>query len=717
MSGGQLCNSLIKWLETFPDRSGVTASQLSDGVVMAQVLHQIAPEFFDGRWLVKIKPDTGENWRLKVSNLRKLQQGIIDYYQEQLGQNIRHFPVPDLNQIAEHNEPENLGRLLQLILGCAVNCERKQHHIEAIMSMEESVQAVIMGAIQELMTRDRESSPGVDLSPTDPLSLHGLGFDPASFHPHLKTVMEQLETTTLDRDETVKRCHALEQQLSMLNEEKAALYDEKERMMSRLEDLEGTGGEGGASTLRYKDLKKQIDTLQDDLYKIETSRDEYRVRVEQLERENQEVQARNDELHRLAEEARSLKDEVDALTEMREKVSVYEGNMEAYKKKLEELSDLKRQVKILEDKNADYVQHNMELEEEVKKSGTWRPQLDLYKKQVADMHQKLSEEAKKTDRQVFENKKLVEKMEAGSQERERLSAERDAMRETIEEMKCQISTLTSPDNSSRLPSDLSDADMLEAIPHEIREKLMRLQHENKMLKKRSEASEDGNRPVLQAMLSDLQDRHTQATQENRGLNQRIMELESEVEDIRETAAIAGSHSTGSPGKSSATEARKIVDLERKLMEQMGNVTSLEECLSKKESEMARMEERYKKYLGKAKGVIKALEPKHNPNLVPDVSTLRATIHEKEQLIENMARETEKAKMVRDMEEKLMTTAFYNFGMQMHRNTISQRLSAMDQGQSFLSRQRQTSTRRVPMNNPMGNSEFYDYYQLDVLRIS
>ncbi|CAL4139175.1 unnamed protein product, partial [Meganyctiphanes norvegica] len=157
--------------------------------------------------------------------------------------------------------------------------------------------------------------------------------------------------------------------------------------------------------------------------------------------------------------------------------------MEAYKKKLEELSDLKRQVKILEDKNADYMQHNMELEEEVKKSGTWRPQLDLYKKQVADMHQKLSEEAKKIDRQVFENKKLVEKMESATQEKERLSAERDALRETIEEMKCQMSTLTSPDNSSQPPSDLSDTDLLEAIPHEIRKSYLRILNKNWGLKK------------------------------------------------------------------------------------------------------------------------------------------------------------------------------------------------------------------------------------------
>ena len=43
-----------------------------------------------------------------------------------------------------------MGRLLQLILGCAVNCDDKQEYIQRIMSMEESVQHVVMNAIQEV---------------------------------------------------------------------------------------------------------------------------------------------------------------------------------------------------------------------------------------------------------------------------------------------------------------------------------------------------------------------------------------------------------------------------------------------------------------------------------------------------------------------------------------------------------------------------------------
>jgi hypothetical protein len=52
--------------------------------------------------------------------------------------------------VAESIDETELSRLLQLVLGCAVSCDRKQFYIEHIMSMEESVQHVLMNAIQEV---------------------------------------------------------------------------------------------------------------------------------------------------------------------------------------------------------------------------------------------------------------------------------------------------------------------------------------------------------------------------------------------------------------------------------------------------------------------------------------------------------------------------------------------------------------------------------------
>ena len=56
--------------------------------------------------------------------------------------------------------------------------------------------------------------------------------------------------------------------------------------------------------------------------------------------------------------------------------------------------------------------------QELKRSGSYRPQLDLYKKQVGELHEQLSEETKKRDKADFELRKLGERMTALQSEKE-----------------------------------------------------------------------------------------------------------------------------------------------------------------------------------------------------------------------------------------------------------------------------------------------------------
>lgn len=68
-------------------------------------------------------------------------------------------------------------------------------------------------------------------------------------------------------------------------------------------------------------------------------------------------------LQETAGEARLLKDELDILRDTADRVEKYESTIQSYKKKLEELGDLKRQLKIMETKNIGYIQQNLELEQ------------------------------------------------------------------------------------------------------------------------------------------------------------------------------------------------------------------------------------------------------------------------------------------------------------------------------------------------------------------
>merc|ERR1712241_1654983 len=106
---------------------------------------------------------------------------------------------------------------------------------------------------------------------------------------------------------------------------------------------------------------------------------------------------------------------------------------------------------------------------------------------------------------------------------------------------------------------------------------------------------------------------------------------------------------------------------------------------------------------------KTLDPKQNPNAAnPETMALRSQLSEKDRLLETLEQETEKARAVREMEERLISSAFYNLSMQMHRSTVEARLSnihstSSPHGQSFLARQRQVPNAQMGGTNPNANT--------------
>lgn len=70
------------------------------------------------------------------------------------------------------------------------------------------------------------------------------------------------------------------------------------------------------------------------------------------------------------------------LRESNDKLKECEIQLETYKKRLEEYNDLKKSIKILEERSADYVQQIMQFEEDAKKSATLKGQVELFKNKV-----------------------------------------------------------------------------------------------------------------------------------------------------------------------------------------------------------------------------------------------------------------------------------------------------------------------------------------------
>lgn len=112
-----MCNSLIKWLQTLDLRAPEEKFQdLSDAVIMAQALVQIAPDYFI-RLNTIINTDIGTNWRLKINNLKKVIKCLEEYYQDVLNLHLLDIAKPDLSKIGEFHDKIEIGKILRLILG------------------------------------------------------------------------------------------------------------------------------------------------------------------------------------------------------------------------------------------------------------------------------------------------------------------------------------------------------------------------------------------------------------------------------------------------------------------------------------------------------------------------------------------------------------------------------------------------------------------------
>jgi len=671
MDQEQLYQSLMKWLRTFPVQLKGTEENIAEGVSMAQVLNILASDYFDATWLSKVTP-VKDNKRLKVNNIRKVVGSTVDYLKDVTGMQLAEFPVPDVNKVVE-GDKGHVGRLLQLILGVAINCGKQTEHIQMIMEMEEEVQRVVMMAIQEL-----HGYPTHSIN-----SLHPIEDD-----TQVKKLLEDMEKTRDEKENLAQRCHELERMVNLLREEKSNLSAEFEHLQAQV----GSQGSGQPvdSGIRYIELKKENENLKQELESIEAIKYELQTKVDDLTGQLEENEEKHADLQKLADQSRTLKDEVDILRETSDKVTKYESIIETYKKKLEEMGDLKRQVKYLEEKNTEYMQNNLDLEEELGKVVVKKPQLEVYKKEIGELNAKLSGEHDRADKLSFENAKLLEKLETLSTERDRILAEKNALKEMNEELKLTAEAGQHSPEYSRDVGDDPDSAMLENIPASVKERLARLRRENKQLQRKVSTSQSGEGDaVLQTMIDDLKEREQEMTKKNRESNKRILELEARLEE-----------SSNPPPRIPGSRE----ELELKLAEANKKISLQNDNLHKKEMEMASMEERYKKYIEKAKSVIKTLDPKHNPNATPEINILRAQISEKDKVIDELERESEKSKSLREMEEKLMATAFYDLGMKLQRGAVESRLANLSQGNSYLARQRQVNTRKQNFNN----QENYDY---------
>lgn len=456
-------------------------------------------------------------------------------------------------------------------------------------------------------------------------------------------------------------------------EEKSLMQQEINKLQVDLEKYENptTISDDGTSlgpiqlgSSRYNELRKQLESLKDELLQAETAKDDYKMKSHQQEKEILNLQSKLEELHQTTSELSNLKDEIDALREASDKMKVLEAQLAVYKKKLEDHNDLKKQVKMLEERSAEYLSQNLQFEGDIKRYTEMKGQVDLYKKEIKDLHEKLDTEMSKTIKIEFELSNMDAKLTAIQRERDNLLSERDMLRETCDELRC---------NNQGSGTDVDNTMSRELLPTGLKDKLERLEAENKALREGQ-----GGQTALAQLLDDSNQRIEKLREQLKGANQKILVLtQTQNDDSSKGDLVVQLRQSLELNDQKSSQ---IDDLQTQMIAMQSKAAQQESELSAKEQELTASDVRYRKCVEKAKEVIKNLDPR---------AATEATLMDKP-----LDTGEESRQGMGPVEERLITSAFYRLGLSLQRDTVDSRLALLSgPGQSFLARQRQPPPRK------------------------
>lgn len=351
--------------------------ELVDGVFLHKIMTHIDPSPTNQRLNKNVNNDVS----LRLHNLNVLTRHIRTYYQESLQQLIV-MPLPNILCIAKDplsaKSMEELKRLLLLILGCAVQCERKEEMIEKIKLLDIETQAAIVSHIQEVTHNQLNV---LDLSWME----EGSELPHEDLEPLSRNMAASLQQLIDQRDKASEVIVDLTQERDYLSSQQ--LQEGCRNLgLSSPERGQSAGGGGvndGGSAVTVSGLTKEEKQhlsveLADTKAKLRRYRQELEEKTEQLmdskhevERLDQELQKQKQENQSLSCEARSVRvyrDEVDSLREKAARVDRLETELTRCKEKLNDVHFYKTRVEELREDNLTLMETKVLLEEQLSAS-------------------------------------------------------------------------------------------------------------------------------------------------------------------------------------------------------------------------------------------------------------------------------------------------------------------------------------------------------------
>ncbi|XP_028252131.1 protein Daple isoform X2 [Parambassis ranga] len=502
--------------------------ELVDGVFLHKIMTHIDPSPTNQR----LSKNVNNDMSLRLHNLTVLTRHVRTFYQETLQQLIV-MPLPNILCIAKDpisaKSMEELKRLLLLILGCAVQCDRKEEMIEKIKLLDIETQAAIVSHIQEVTHNQLNV---LDLSWLE----EGSELPPEELEPLSRSMAASLQQLIDQRDKASEVIVDLTQERDYLSSQ---LPQEGCRNlgMNSPERGQSSGGMGlnnGDLAVTVPGLTKEEKRhlsveLADTKAKLRRYRQELEEKTEQLMDSKHEVERLDQELQRLKQENQSLscearsvrayRDEVDSLREKSARVDRLETELTRCKEKLNDVHFYKSRVEELREDNLTLMETKVLLEE----------QLSASRGRCDKLH-------------TLEKDNLLLRAKIHDLEMER-DNERRRLEELVEEnMMLEIGQKQSMNESAHLGWELeqlsknhdnTNAETRKSLVHELNEcvssRVLKLEKENRELQASIERLKEENHVLQEQQL------HTQELdRENQSLSNKLERLQGLLDQERLT---------------------------------------------------------------------------------------------------------------------------------------------------------------------------------------
>uniref|UniRef100_A0A8C7C8N3 Coiled-coil domain containing 88Aa n=1 Tax=Oncorhynchus kisutch TaxID=8019 RepID=A0A8C7C8N3_ONCKI len=343
-----------------------------------------------------------------------------------------------------------MKKLLLLLLGCAVQCEKKEEYVERIQTLDFDTKAAIAAHIQEV-THSQDSV----------LDLHWLEAS--------ELCAEDLET--LFRRLVDQRDTQLETILELMQERESTPSPSPPSAQSPSDcpSMQQQATSHQHLSVELADSKAKVRRLRQELEEKSEQVQDCRQELENMEAEFNRIQQENSVLLAEARSARTYRDELDALRERAIRADKLESEVGRYREKLHNMEFYKAKVEELKEDNSVLLETKAVLQQQLE---GWRARSD--KLHQLEKHSLLLNARV----HVMEQEKEVDRRRMEELQEENLALEL-AQRRSMEESQhlgWELEQLSrSPDNSQGQKS------LGEEVVEGTRSRLLRLERENQSL--------------------------------------------------------------------------------------------------------------------------------------------------------------------------------------------------------------------------------------------